>query len=748
MIINKNIKQYLVSSFATIKEALKVIDNNHNGYALVVDDKGVLEGVLTDGDYRRWSLEQAKVDLNIPVAGVFKKDFLFAINTESNDSIEAKLSSQRKFVPIVDEKRRIVAVAELKSENIAIADFLITDTSLCFVIAEIGLNHNGSIDRALEMIKLAADAGVDCVKFQMRNMSSLYLNKGDSDDIKEDLGSQYVLDILSKFQLTEEEMFRAFDYCKSCGVIPMCTPWDSLSLQALENYGMEAYKVASADFTNHDFLKELAQTGKTLICSTGMCSELEIIESVKILKKHSAKYILLQCNSTYPTPYKDVNLKYIQRLKELGECFVGYSGHERGSHVVLASVALGAKVVEKHFTLDKNMEGNDHKVSLLPDELKEMVQKIKDVEQSLGTANGRVPTQGELMNRNTLAKSLVAGKKIEAGQIISEDMIVVKAPGKGLQPNKKRELIGKVASRNFEIGDFFYETDVTNQFIYRKHYKFRRPWGIAVRFHDYEELMRDVNPDFIEFHLSYKDIYYDVDKNFSEKYDLNLVVHSPDTFEEDFLLDLSNPDENHRRRSIVELQKTIDITRKLKRYFNKAHKPLIVVSLGGFSTDGLISKAEQEIRYALMADSLRELDTDGVEVIGQTLPPYPWYFGGQLYLNLFVTAEDTVDFCKKNNLRLCFDISHSKLTCNELNLSFNDFVQKVAPYAAHLHIADAKGVDGEGLQIGDGEIGFFYLAEQLDKMCPEASFIPEIWQGHKNAGEGFWLALQRLEKYF
>ncbi|MCK9403273.1 MAG: N-acetylneuraminate synthase family protein [Chitinophagaceae bacterium] len=748
MIINKNIKQYLVPDFATIKEALKVIDQNHNGYVLVVDEGGVLEGVLTDGDYRRWSLEQAQIDLNIHVSTVCRKDFQFAFNSESNDLIEAKLSSERKFVPIVDEKRRIVAVAEFKTANIGIANFLVTETSPCFIIAEIGLNHNGSLERAFEMIKLAADTGVDCVKFQMRNMSSLYLNKGNSDDIKEDLGSQYVLDLLAKFQLTDDDMYKAFDYCKSCGVIPMCTPWDSLSLESLEKYGMDAYKVASADFTNHDFLKELAKTGKTLICSTGMCSELEIIESVKILKKHSAKFILLQCNSTYPTPYKDVNLKYIQRLKDLGDCFVGYSGHERGYHVVLASIALGAKVVEKHFTLDKNMEGNDHKVSLLPEELKEMVQKIKDIEQSLGTTNGRIPTQGELMNRNTLAKSLVAGKMIKMGQIISEDMIVVKAPGKGLQPNKKKELIGKVASRNFDVGDFFYETDVTSLFVYRKHYRFRRPWGVAVRFHDYKELMKDVNPDFIEFHLSYKDLYYDVDKNFFEKYDLNLVVHSPDTFEGDFLLDLSNPDENHRCRSIVELQKTIDITRKLKRYFNKAHKPLIVVSLGGFSTDGLISKAEQEIRYTLMADSLRELDTDGVEVIGQTLPPYPWYFGGQLYLNLFVTAEDTVDFCKKNNLRLCFDISHSKLTCNELDLSFNDFVQKVAPYAAHLHIADAKGVDGEGLQIGDGEIDFFYLAEQLDKMCPEASFIPEIWQGHKNAGEGFWLALQKLEKYF
>lgn len=748
MIINKNIKSYVVLNSSSIKEALSVIESNHNGYVLVVDEYGVLEGVFTDGDYRRWSLKQKNIDLSKPIISIAKLNFIFSKHTESNSVIESKLTSERKFLPLIDERMRIVAVAELKHKGIDIDGFIVSESSPCFIIAEIGLNHNGSLALAKKMIKIAADAGVDCVKFQMRNLESLYLNKGKADDIKEDLGSQYVLDLLAKFQLSDDEMYEAFDYCKECGVIAMCTPWDSVSLDSLERYGMESYKVASADFTNHDFLIQLAKTGKTLICSTGMCTEEEIIESVKILKQNSAKYILLQCNSTYPTPYKDVNLKYIERLRELGDCYVGYSGHERGYHVVLASVVLGAKVVEKHFTLDKNMEGNDHKVSLLPEELKEMVQKIRDIEQSLGNVNKRVPTQGELMNRNTLAKSLVASKTILKGELISEEMLMIKAPGKGLQPNQKHILLGKEAKRNFEPGDFFYDSDISSDVISKRNYQYRRPWGTAVRFHDFEELINDTNPDFIEFHLSYKDLQFDVDKNFEKTYDLNLVVHSPDTFEGDFLLDLSNESEDHRNRSVYELQRVINITRELKPYFEKAQKPLIVVSLGGFSTDGLISKEKQKMRYDLMSESLKKLDSDGVEIIGQTLPPYPWYFGGQLYLNLFVTPDDTVKFCKENNLRLCFDVSHSKLTCNQLGLSFSDFVSKVAPYAAHLHIADASGVDGEGLQIGDGEIDFFMLAEKLDNLCKTASFIPEIWQGHKNYGEGFWLALQKLEKFF
>lgn len=748
MIINKNIKNFLINNDSSLKEALKIIEKNHNGFGICIDNDGVVEGILTDGDFRRWSINQINLDLNVSIKKIIKKDFDFVYEKDSQAQIKSRLSNQRRFLPILDDRKRIIAIAEYKPNQIQIGNKIIDDNSKCFIIAEIGLNHNGSLKRAYEMIRLAVDAGADCVKFQMRSMSSLYINKGDKDDIKEDLGSQYVLDLLSKFQLTDEEMYKAFDYCKECGVIPMCTPWDLDSLQKLEKYGLEAYKVASADFTNHELLKELSTTGKTLICSTGMSSESEIIESVNLLEKYSAKYILLQCNSTYPTPFKDVNLKYLKRLKKIGNCFVGYSGHERGYHVVLASVVLGAKVVEKHFTLDKTMEGNDHKVSLLPDEFNKMVKSIRDVEEALGTDKARIPTQGELMNRNTLAKSLVAKKEIKIGNKITKEMIEVKSPGKGLQPNRIDELIGKKANRNFEIGEFFYESDLHESRILKKKFDFKRPWGNAVRFHDYKKLNSESNADFMEFHLSYKDLEFDIESNFDESFDMDFTVHSPDTFEGDFLLDLSNTDKEHRERSIYELQRVVDMTIRLKKYFKKSKKPLIIASLGGFSTNKLISEEERDIRYKLMSQSLKKINSQGVEIIGQTLPPYPWYFGGQLFLNLFVTVDDTIKFCKENNLRLCFDISHSVLTCNEFNLSFTDYVKKAGPYTAHLHIADASGVDGEGLQINEGNIDFKHLSSMLNKYCPKASFIPEIWQGHKNNGEGFWVALNRLEKYF
>ena len=641
-----------------------------------------------------------------------------------------------------------MAIAGKRPNEIKIGDFIINNESPTFIIAEIGNNHNGSLDLAKKLIDQAIAAGANCAKFQLRSLKSLYHNAGNADDASEDLGSQYTLDLLSRFQLSDEEMLQAFDYCKQKGILPLCTPWDLDSLNILENYGMVGYKVASADLTNHELLKALAKTGKPLICSTGMSTEAEISESVKLLQKLGAMYVLLHCNSTYPAPFKDVNLNYINRLKELGDCPVGYSGHERGINIAIAAVSKGAKVIEKHFTLDKSMEGNDHKVSLLPEEFKSMVEGVRQVEEALGTASERQLSQGELMNRETLAKSLIINCDLQPGEVITEAMIEVKSPGKGLQPNRRKELIGKKAKRPLKIGDFFFASDLEEAQITAKNYKFNRPWGLPVRYHDFTKLLIKSNPDLLEFHLSYKDLEQDIKQDFDNTYDLDFVVHSPELFAGDHVLDLCSLDEDYRNHSIQELQRVIDITRQLKPYFKKASRPLIVTNIGGFTLDEPLPINQRQKYYELLLDSLSKLDQEGVEIIPQTMPPFPWHFGGQRYHDLFVAPQDIAEFCSQHNYRICLDISHSKLACNHHNFSFKEFVEKVGFYTAHLHIADAEGLDGEGLQIENGDIDFPALAEDLKKTAPNASFIPEIWQGHKNEGEGFWLALERLEIFF
>ena len=745
MIIEKNLAKYIVFAEDNLINALKKISDNKSRIIFSVTEAGVLEGVLTDGDFRRWLVKQDSIDLNQSVSQISNKKFKFAFFSDDRDKIASYFSEKIEFVPLLDENYRLVAIASCRPKGIQIGNFTIEADSSTFIIAEIGNNHNGSLARAKQLIDVAVEAGADCAKFQMRHLPSLYHNAGDPKDAREDLGSQYTLDLLSRFQLKLEEMFAAFDYCQERGIIPLCTPWDGESLFALEHYGMSAYKVASADLTNHDLLTALANVGKPLICSTGMSTETEIKEAVALLKRLGAQYVLLHCNSTYPAPFKDVNLFYLNRLKEIGDCPVGYSGHERDIYVAVAAVAKGAKVIEKHITLDQSLEGNDHKVSLLPDELKAMVKGIRQVEQALGAATERRISQGELMNRETLAKSLVINCRLEPGQLITEKMIEVKSPGRGLQPNRKSELVGLRANRHFRSGDFFFPSDLVPEQVQPKNYTFKRPWGLPVRYHDFEAILAKSNPDFLEFHLSYKDMEADISQYFQRSYSLGLVIHAPELFAGDHILNLCSEDRGYRQRSIEELQRVVEVARSLKPYF-ATEKPCIVTNVGGFTMNAPLAASERKPLYDLLLNSLSKVDTAGVEILPQTMPPFPWHFGGQRYHNLFLDPEDLTQFCQKYGYRVCLDVSHSKLACNEHRWSFKEFVKQVAPFTAHLHIADAEGLDGEGLQIEQGDIDFSALADYLE-WTPYASFIPEVWQGHKNEGEGFWVALGKLEKW-
>ena len=182
-----------------------------------------------------------------------------------------------------------------------------------------------------------------------------------------------------------------------------------------------------------------------------------------------------------------------------------------------------------------------------------------------------------------------------------------------------------------------------------------------------------------------------------------------------------------------------------QKFFPNEKKPLIVANIGGFSMDKPLKEKEKRACYLRYIKSLEELDTEGVEIIPQTMAPFPWHFGGQRYQNLFVQIDEIEKYCNEYNFRMCFDISHSKLMSNHFKKDFYDFAERILPYVAHIHMGDASGINGEGLQIGEGEIDFIKLGKIICDKCYDISFIPEIWQGHKNDGEGFWIALEKLK---
>jgi sialic acid synthase SpsE/sugar phosphate isomerase/epimerase len=748
MIIERNIRPYLVYSEDPVLTGLQKITANKERIVFCVDEHGILQGSLSDGDFRRWIVENPTADLGVSCVDVANRDVRAGDYSAQPSELAPLMGRGVTHLPLVDARGHLRAVAVDRSDVLRIGRHEIGPGHPSFLIAEIGNNHNGSVDLAKQLVDLAQEAGADAVKFQLRDLPSLYRKSTGDVSQGEDLGPQYTLDLLTRFSLPAEELFKVFDHCRERDIDVLCTPWDHHSVQALADYGLPALKIASADLTNHGLLRDVASRGIPLLASTGMSQESEIRESADLLRSAGAAFALLHAQSTYPAPFKDVNLAYMDRLAEIGQCIVGYSGHERGYHVPIAAVARGARIIEKHFTVDTSMEGNDHVVSLLPEEFAQMVQRIREVEESVGGKAPRVVSTGEMMNRINLAKSLIAARPIAQGQIIGEQDVAVKSPGRGLQPNSLPLLLGRAAPRDIAEGDFFYDGDLRDTALRGRDYDFRRPWGLPVRYHDHAALIKDCTPDFLEFHFSYKDLEIDPASVFSEPLDMGFTTHLPDLFAGDFLVDLAAEDDAHWERSIAEVQRTIDITRSLTRWFLREEEPVMVVTMGGFTKDRHIAPTERPRKYARIADALKRLDTTGVRIAAQTLPPFPWLMGGQQFHNLFLDPVDTAEFAEATGTALCLDVSHTALAANFLGIPFSEAVELLAPHTIHLHMVDATGVDGEGVQVGEGEVDFAALAGQLDRHCPDAGFIPEIWQGHVNDGAGFWTALERLEAWY
>ncbi|MFJ3031505.1 N-acetylneuraminate synthase family protein [Rothia terrae] len=746
MIIERNTTPYIVFSEDPVLTALQKISANQKRIIFLVNESGVLQGALSDGDFRRWLIANPAASLETSALDVANKNVRsLAFGTDPAE-LQHEFACGISLLPLIDARGHLMAIAMDEQNVLRIGRQTISEDSPAFIIAEIGNNHQGDVDLAKRLVDLAVETGANAVKFQLRDMDALYRQAG-SQSAGEDLGVQYTLDLLRRFSFNVDQMYEVFDHVKQHGMDIMCTPWDAPSVQALVDYGVQGLKVASADLTNHELLRDMASRGLPMLVSTGMSREEEIRESVNLLRSAGASYALLQCQSTYPAPFKDVNLAYMDRLAEIGQSLVGYSGHERGYHVPIAAVARGAKIIEKHFTVDKTLEGNDHTVSLLPEEFTAMVQQIREVEEAIGSAAPREVSTGELMNRVNLAKSLVATRTIAKGEVVQESDVEVKSPGRGLQPNYLPQLVGRTMQRDVEAGSFFFEGDLKDDLVTRRDFKFDRPWGLPVRYHDFKPLISEAKPDFLEFHFSYKDLEMDIDQVFDRKLDMSFTTHLPDLFAGDFLVDLASRDPEIWERSIAEVQRTIDITRDLTRYFTVDDDPVMVVTMGGFTKDGHIAPAARADKYERIGEALKRLDTSGVRIAAQTLPPYPWLMGGQQYHNLFLDPQDTAEFADTYDTALCLDISHTMLAANFLKIPLSQAVELLAPRTIHLHLVDGIGVDGEGVQVGEGDVDWAALGKQLRELTPNSSFIPEIWQGHVNNGEGFFTALDRLEKW-
>lgn len=325
------------------------------------------------------------------------------------------------------------------------------------IIAEAGVNHNGSIDIARKMIEIAASAGADYIKFQTFKTEKLvtaHAPKAAYQEIQTG-SSENQFGMLKKLELGEEEHVQLMNHARQNRIRMISTPFDEESADLLHRLNVDLYKIGSGDLTNILLLRKLAKYGKPVILSTGMADLGEIRQALEIIEQAGlprSMVTLLHANTDYPTPFQDVNLRAIQTLAHEFGTAVGYSDHTVGIEVPVAAVALGAKVIEKHFTLDRNMEGPDHQASLEPPELLEMVRSIRNIEQALGSAM-KEPSPGERKNMAAARKSIVAACPISKGEAFTERNLTVKRPGTGICPLRWDEIIGTFASRDYHTDE-------------------------------------------------------------------------------------------------------------------------------------------------------------------------------------------------------------------------------------------------------------------------------------------------------
>lgn len=324
-----------------------------------------------------------------------------------------------------------------------------------YVIAEAGVNHNGNMDNAIKMVEEARKAGADAIKFQTfisENLVTKHAEKAEyQKETTDKQESQYQM--LKKLELKRENYSQLKKECERQGIDFLSTPFDLDSIDVLEALGVSAFKIPSGEITNYPYLVKIAKTKKKVYLSTGMSTLEEVQEAVNVLRRNGTKdIVVLHCNTQYPTPLRDANLKAIHTLENYFRTDVGYSDHTLGIEVAVAAVAMGASVIEKHFTLDRNMEGPDHKASVEPNELAQMISYIRNVELAMGDGV-KEPTKSESENIAIARKSIVARRKIKKGEIFTEDNLTVKRPGTGINPMKWLEVLGKEATKDFEEDD-------------------------------------------------------------------------------------------------------------------------------------------------------------------------------------------------------------------------------------------------------------------------------------------------------
>ena len=593
--------------------------------------------------------------------------------------------------------------------------------SKSYLIAEIGINHNGNFDTAQQLIKSAYDSGSNAIKFQYRNLSRAYGSTSN------EIGDEILKVEISKNSLKVDEIIDLYKYAKRFNLDVGISFFDVFDIKDFNNIinQFDFFKIPSVELTNLKLIEAFYKYNKPILISTGAHSESEIAHVFKQITYEN--WMPLHCVSNYPVSEINSKLGYINYLQKTWKRPIGYSSHDENWEICILAFSLGAKVIERHITLDKNQLGLDHSTSSTPEEFKKLAKIMANFDEILSGNGQRVINQGELINLQNLSKSFFATRSINPGEPFDLVDFEYKHPRVGLSMADVQTFVGKKLVQSCKQGavltkaHFCNPTEIPSDLIELCNNK---KISLPIRLHDYEEIQEKFKIENFELHLSTSDV-TNLEK--FEKISTRHIftIHLPDYQDSTRLLNPFTDEYMNKDESLKIIRKVKAFASKLAK--NQDEKVVVVAS---FSPN----KSSLIDFYQKCSDLQLEFEEAGLDIAYQWLPPFGWYFGGSVRLNAFNKLVD-LEFIQQHGLNICLDSSHLLMSSNYYKYNPSLVLKSLQKQIVHFHLADAIGTDGEGVHLGKGDLeNRSFLKEVLGH--PQRKVL-EVWQGHLNLYEGF-----------
>ena len=600
------------------------------------------------------------------------------------------------------------------------------------IIAEIGINHDGCKGKARELINASFKHGANAIKFQYRNLDNSY-----SDNARE-IGDEMLSKEIIRNYLSPDQLFDLTTYASDLGLEVGISFFEKEDIQDFGNKIkiFDFFKIPSAELTNNELIDALLKLNKHLYISLGTHNEVEVTSALERLPK--AGWTPMHCISNYPVTLKNARLGYITFLQGKWGMDVGYSSHDDDWEVCLLAMHMGVSVIERHITLNRAADGLDHSSSSTPNHFKKMANFANAMPIMLAGNSPRSANQGELLNRQNLGRSYYAKDNFAKGDLIKLSDLEYRSPRTGLDKTNIEEYICKPLQINLSKGQvvtkgiFNKSSPISDNIIdIAKEMKL----AIPVRLHDFDKMKSLFPIGAYEFHLSFDEVLSEID--FTNISPDNLYsIHLPDYINPTQLIDPFSEDDDQKTASLILLERTVNFAEKLQD-LTGTNVPIV----GSFS----VVHSDREDFFEKHSTLYKGYQARGANIVPQWLPPIAWYFGGSVSLDVMNAFED-VKYLKKHEIGLCMDLCHLILGRNYYDFSAHSIIDDLKKQIQHIHIADASGIDGEGLAVGDGDFENIDLIKKM--LSYDCLKVIEVWQGHLDNGAGFRKEIIKLTEIY